>query len=161
MDNHGRSHASPEPESARGGRQSTPSQSRDKLEETLALGQQGLAYLAQLGDLFRLEAMLAIQSLPKMVALWLMILPLTLITWVGFAVMASWSVYSWLQLPLAGFATFFVLNLLLLVFFHWGMSRYTRRMSFSETRSQIRSALGGISDEIGKKSQAKESANDP
>lgn len=155
-----RSHASPEPESAPEGRHSQ-SQSREKLEETLALGQQGLAFLGQLGDLFRLEAMLAIQSLPKLVMFWLMILPVTVITWIDFAVMVSWAVYAWLLWPLAGFATFFALNLLLLGLFHWGMRRYKKRMSFKETRTQLRTTLGGLRDEISKASQTKESANDP
>lgn len=156
----GRSHASPEPDTARE-RPSTGSAGREKLEETLALGQQALAFLAQLADLLRLEAMLAVQSLPRMAALWLLTLPLALLTWVSFAVLVSWGVYTAVQWPLAGFATFFGLNLLALVVAHLGMRKHIKRMSFRETRQQLRATLGGINEELSKTRQTKEPANDP
>lgn len=153
MDN--TAHASPETHNSREGRRSAPSPSREKLEETLALGQQGLLWLGQLGDLFRLEAMLAAQSLSKVFKLWILMLPIVLLTWVSFAVTLSWAVYAWLGSPLTALASFFLLNLLLLGCMYGLFQRQKYYMGFHETRNQLRKTLGDIRDEINKTDSAK------
>src|SRR5690606_18859960 len=73
-----------------------PHSEQDKLQQTLALGDQALGYLTNLADLFRLEAILALKSAPRAFIVWLLLLPATLLTWVAFSIMVSWAVYEWL-----------------------------------------------------------------
>lgn len=127
---------------------------QDKLQQTLALGDQALGYLTNLADLFRLEAMLALKSAPRAFIVWLLLMPAILLTWLAFSIMVSWGVYEWLAIPITGFATFFLLNLILLVICKFSLQRYVHRMGFPETRAQIQAAMGGLQDEIDKARQS-------
>jgi hypothetical protein len=59
------------------------------IEQTLQLGEQFVGAVGGIVDLARMEALLAIRALPKLLMLWLLIMPIMLLTWCAFSVLMA------------------------------------------------------------------------
>lgn len=107
------------------------------IEQTLQLGEQFVGIIGGLVDLARAEALLAIRTLPKIMMLWLLIMPIMLLTWCAFSALMAWSVYAASDQVGLGMLTFFLLQVLLLLICHWLFVKYRTRMTMPYTRAQI------------------------
>lgn len=99
-------------------------------------------------ELLKLEGALAVKSIKSSVVIGLFLLPLSFLTWLGFAVLLSWSVYELTGVALAGFGAFFVLHLLLVMTCLLMLRTYKSRMTFAESRKQFNLAVGSVKDEL-------------
>lgn len=127
-----------------------------KIEEMMQLGDQFVKFAAGLVDLARLEASLALRSLPKVIALGLMMIPILTLTWVGFSALVSWGIYELSDILGLAFLTFFVLQVLLLVVCYKLIAKYRKHLGMSYTRAQITNFMRSNSNEFGNGSETKE-----
>lgn len=92
---------------------------------------------AALLRLLAAELRLASSDLRRFLLLCLLVLPLTLLTWLGFAVFLSWVVYALSGSLGGGFAGFFLLHVGILLIIRRQLRRYRERMSLPATRKYI------------------------
>lgn len=104
-------------------------------------------------ELLKLEGALAVKSIKSSIIIGLLLLPLSFLTWLGLAVLVSWSLYELTGVALVGFATFFVMHLLLVLTCLQMLRTYKRRMMFSESRSQLNLAVRSVLDELSRESK--------
>jgi uncharacterized membrane protein YqjE len=107
------------------------------IEQTLKLGEQFVGIVGGIIDLARVEALLAIRTLPKMIMLWLLIIPIMLLTWCAFSALLAWSVFAASEQVGLGILTFFLQQVLLLLICRWLFIKYRTRMAMPYTRAQI------------------------
>ncbi len=105
--------------------------------QTLKLGEQLVDFAGGVVDLARAEALLALNSLPKVVMLWLIMMPVILLTWCSFSVLIAWGAVALSGELGLGILMFFLLQALLLVICRLLFVKYRRRMTFPCTRAQI------------------------
>lgn len=107
------------------------------IEQTLQLGEQFVGVIGGIVDLARAEALLAIRTLPKIMMLWLLIMPVMLLTWCAFSALMAWSIYAASEQVGLGMLTFFLQQVLLLLICRWLFVKYRTRMTMPYTRAQI------------------------
>lgn len=134
-------------ESPEGQASSGPPPGISDLERTLLFGEQFLGFIRDITDLARMEALLAVKSFPKLMMLWLLMMPVILLTWCSFSVMIAWAVYSVFNSPGFGVVTFFVMQLLLLIVCRWRYVIYRERLKLPYTRRHLGKFIRGFSDE--------------
>lgn len=110
---------------------------RRELENSLQLGEHMLACLTGLIDLARTELQLAIQSIPKLMMMWLLMMPILLLTWCSFSVLVAWIVYDMSDGLGFGLFVFFLLQLLLLLVCRLFYKKYCARMTLPITREHV------------------------
>ncbi|MDO3383500.1 hypothetical protein [Gilvimarinus algae] len=125
----------------------------DDFSRAVALGEKSIALLKSSAELFRLEALLAIQSTPRLVAAWLLTLPAMLLCWLSFSAMVAWACYEWAGVPLVGFVALFALQLVFLLALKWMLRRHSHNMSFPATRASIDAAVQEFKREPEKENQ--------
>ncbi len=126
------------------------SQLEHEFDRMIDLGEQTLALAKDGADLFRLEFVLALKSIPKAIAVWLLTLPALLLVWLSFSVMSAWAAYEWSGVPLIGFATLFSLQFLSLIFLHLALRKYQRRLRFPYTVESVQKFRQEVADATAK-----------
>lgn len=124
--------------------------------QTLQLGEQLVGFVGGVVDLARVEALLAVRTLPKLMMLWLMMMPIILLTWCAFSALMAWSVVAASGQVGLGMLTFFLLQVLLLFVCRWLFVKYRTRMTFPYTRAQIDQFVRSTQDEFNRCSKTKE-----
>lgn len=124
--------------------------------QTLKLGEQLMDFAGGVMDLARAEALLAVSSLPKLLMLWLIMMPIILLTWCSFSVLIAWGAVALSGESGVGVLTFFLLQVLLLLTCRLLFVKYRRRMTFPHTRAQIDSFIQGAKNELKCRSETKE-----
>jgi hypothetical protein len=90
--------------------------------------------LLTLFQLFKSEAALAVSSLPRLIALNLALIPIALLTWISFGILAACGVYEWTGNVAYSAATFFVLQVALIALLESRVRRVRTRLTFPESR---------------------------
>lgn len=123
-----------------------PPQNTDDFKDMLALGEKVVGLVNDIADLVRMETMLAIRSIPRLLMLWFLMMPIILLTWCSFSVWIAWMLYAATQQPGVGFFAFFLQQLLLLFGCRWLYAKYQLRMTLPYTREHIDKFLRGFND---------------
>jgi len=123
-----------------------PPQNTDNLKDMLALGEKVVGLVNDIADLVRMETMLAIRSIPRLLMLWFLMMPIILLTWCSFSVWIAWMLYAVTQQPGVGFFAFFLQQLLLLFVCRRLYAKYQLRMTLPYTREHIDKFLRGFND---------------
>lgn len=87
--------------------------------------------------LFRSEAALAISTIPALVKLNVVSVPIHLLTWLSFCVCLAVAVFTVLENALLGVVTFFLLQLGLSAFLESRIRILSKRMGFRESRKGL------------------------
>jgi uncharacterized membrane protein YqjE len=128
----------------------------DDMEQTLKLGDEMVTFLGGIVDLARMELLLAISSFPKVLMLWLLMMPVILLTWASFCVLTAWAVYAATGQLGWGIFMFFAQQLFLLLSCRWLFTKYRARMTLPYTRVQIKNFVRSVKDGFGEQGQTKE-----
>lgn len=126
------------------------------VEQTLQLGSQLLGFIGGVVDLARVEALIAIRTLPKLVMLWLLIVPVMLLTWCAFSALIAWFVFAATGQVGLGLLALFMQQVLLLLICCWLFVKYRRRMALPYTRAQIDNFLRSTQDGFNSRGKAKQ-----
>ncbi len=126
------------------------------LNQTLKLGEQFVGFAGGVIDLARTEALLALNSLPKLMMLWLIMMPIILLTWCSFSVLAAWALVAVTGELGWGILTFFLLQLLLLLVCRVLFVKYRTRMTFPYTRAQVDNFMRSTKYELKRRSETQE-----
>jgi hypothetical protein len=122
------------------------------IEQTLQLGEQFAGAVGGIVDLARIETLLAFRTLRKLLMLWLLIMPIILLTWCAFSALLAWAVFEASGEVGLGMLTFFLLQIVLLLTCRLLYVKYRTRMTLPYTRAQIvdfvRSAQDGFNGKI-------------
>lgn len=108
-----------------------------ELEQTFQLGDQFISVIIGILGLARAEAELAVRTIPKLILVWVLMVPAILLTWCSFSVLAAWAITAASDEVGMGILMFFMLQLLLLLICRWLVVRYRKRMGLPYTRVQI------------------------
>jgi hypothetical protein len=106
--------------------------------------------------LARVEALLAVRTLPKLMMLWILIMPIILLTWCAFSALLAWSVFAASEEVGLGMLTFFLQQVVLLLACRWLYVKYRTRMILPYTRAQIDNFLRSTQDGFKGGNQKKE-----
>ena len=88
--------------------------------------------------------------------LWLLIMPIMLLTWCAFSALVAWSVAALTEQLGFGMLAFFLLQVLLLFSCRWLFVKYRTYMTFPHTRAQIDNFVRRTKNEFSRRSEAKE-----
>lgn len=127
-----------------------------EIEQTLKLGEQFVGAIGGIVDLARVEALLAIRTLPKLLMLWLLIMPVILLTWCAFSALVAWSVFAASEEVGLGMLTFFLQQIVLLLTCRWLYLKYRTRMTLPYTRAQVDNFVRSTQDGFKSTSKTKE-----
>jgi uncharacterized membrane protein YqjE len=126
------------------------------IEQTLQLGEQFLSFFTGAVDLARVEMMLALRTVPKVLMLWLLMMPVILLTWCSFSALTAWAVYEASEEIGLGIFMFFMQQLLLLLTCRWLFLKYRVRMTLPYTRAQLDTFMRSMNHGFGRPGEAKE-----
>ncbi|WP_049629623.1 hypothetical protein [Cellvibrio sp. pealriver] len=126
------------------------------IAQTIGLGEQFIGVIGGIFDLARTEALLAIRTLPKLIMLWLLMMPIILLTWCAFSALVAWTVVASSNQIGFGLFTFFLLQVLLLSGCRWLFVKYRERMAFPYTREQINDFVRSVHHEFNRRDKTKE-----
>lgn len=126
------------------------------IEQTLQLGEQFIGVIGGIVDLARVEALLAVRTLPKIMMLWLLMMPIMLLTWCAFSALMAWSLFAATGELGLGMLTFFLQQVLLLLVCRWLFVKYRKRISMPYTRAQIDEFLRSTQHGFSRSSETKE-----
>lgn len=129
----------------------------EDIEKTLQLGEQFVGILGGVVDLARMEALLAVRTLPKLIMFWFLIMPIMLLAWIGFSVLIAWLAYSMSAEVGFGLLAFFLLQILSLLACRWLFSVYKARMTLPYTRAQLSNFMRRFNSEFTGVDKTKES----
>lgn len=114
------------------------------VEQTLRLGDQFVGFATGVMDLARTEILLAVRTLPNLMMLWLLMMPIMLLTWVAFSVLMAWAMFEASGEIGLGMLVFFFQQVLLLLACRWLYLKYHIRMTLPHTRAHINSFIQGV-----------------
>lgn len=126
------------------------------VEQTIKLGEQFVGAMGGIMGLAHTEALLAVRTLPKLIMLWLLIMPVILLTWCAFSALVAWSVFAASGEPGLGMLTFFLQQVVLLLSCRWLYTKYRTRMTLPYTRAQIDNFIRSTKDGFNGKGKTKE-----
>ncbi len=126
------------------------------VNKTLQLGEEFVGFVTGVVDLARIEALLAIRTLPNIMMLWLMMMPIMLLTWCAFSVLMAWVVFSASQQIGLGLLTFFLQQVVLLLVCRLLYVKYRMRMTLPYTRAQIDNFVRSIQHGFSGRGETKE-----
>ena len=118
------------------------------IAQTLQLGEKLLGFAGGVIDLAR--------ALPKLMMLWLIMMPIILLTWCSFSALAAWAVVAASGQVGLGMLAFFLLQVFLLLVCRWLFKKYRARMKFPYTRAQIDYFMRSTQHEFERNSETKE-----
>ena len=109
--------------------------------------QSGLFHLAGnsgkgLLRLLKAEILLAMAEMPQLLALWLILVPLALLAWVGLSVLAGWAAWHYTAELGWAIATFSLLQLLCCGLVLLRIARSEKRLFVPATRQRLRQLRG-------------------
>ena len=87
--------------------------------------------------LARAEMMLAATGMPQLIALWLLMVPLILLAWVGFSVLVGWLAWYFSAQVWVGLLAFVLLQLLCCYLVFRRIARIQEEVLFPATRRQL------------------------
>ncbi len=125
------------------------------VEQTIQLGQHFVGVLVGIVDLARVEVELAIRTFPKVLMLWLIMMPIILLTWCAFSALVAWGVYAASEEIGAGILAFFLLQVFLLLTCRWLYVNYRKYMTLPYTRAHIDSFIRRAQNEFNDRSKTK------
>ncbi|WP_062067117.1 hypothetical protein [Cellvibrio sp. OA-2007] len=131
-----------------GSNQNAQPQWVDDLEQTLLLGKQFSKFAIDLMDLAGAELLLAVKSFPKLIMLWLLMMPIILLSWCAFSGLIAWFVFALSAHVGLSLLAVFLLQILLLISCRWLFVQYRKRMTLPYTRDQISSFMRSINNEF-------------
>jgi len=126
------------------------------IEQTLRLAEQLVGTVGGIVDLARAEALLAVRTFPKLMMLWLLIMPIILLTWCAFSALLAWSVFAASEEVGLGMLTFFMEQIVLLLACRWLYVKYRTRMTLPYTRAQLDNFVRSTRDGFKGANQTKE-----
>lgn len=126
------------------------------IDQTLRLGEQVIGIIGGIVDLARVEALLAIRTLPKIMMVWMLMMPIMLLTWCAFSALVAWSVFVVSGQVGLGMLTFFMQQVLLLLVCRWLFMKYRKRIGMPYTRAQINEFLRSAQHGFNRSSETKE-----
>lgn len=126
------------------------------IDQTLRLGEQVVGVVGGIVDLARVEALLAVRTLPKIMMVWMLMIPTMLLTWCAFSALLAWSVFAVSGQVGLGMLTFFLQQVLLLLVCRWLFMKYRKRISMPYTRAQINEFLRSAKHGFSRSSETKE-----
>lgn len=118
-----------------------------ELNKTIQLGQQLLGFAADITDLARMEALLAVQSIPRLLMLWLIMMPVILLTWCSLTALIAWAMFSVTGQIGVGLFSFFLQQVLLLLACYLLYTKYKKRMTMPYTRKHWQNFIKEFNDE--------------
>lgn len=125
------------------------------IEQTLQLGEQFLSFFTGAIDLARIETMLALRTVPRVLMLWLLMMPVILLAWCSFSALTAWAVYAISDELGLGIFMFFLQQMLLLLVCRLLFLKYRQRMTLPYTRAQIDTFLRSMNHEFSRSGEAK------
>lgn len=120
-----------------------PSEQLDELQLWAGWLQQSAAIGADLLQLLRLELRLAIADSKRLLVLALLLIPMLILTWIGFTALLAWLVYLLNTSITQGLLAFFLSQALALIGMVLSWNYYKRSLSLPLTRQQLRHLVGG------------------
>ena len=126
----------------------------NNIEQTLQLGNQFIRFAVGLMDLARTEIALAMHTIPNLMMLWLLMMPIMLLTWGAFSVLMAWLAYAASNSVGLGLLIFFLQQVLLLLVCRWWYLRYAKRMTLPYTRAHIDNFVRGMQHGSDSRSEA-------
>lgn len=126
----------------------------NNIEQTLQLGDQFIRFAAGIMDLARTEIALAVRTIPNLMMLWLLMMPIILLTWGAFSILMAWLAYAATYNVGLGLLIFFLQQVLLLLVCRWLYLRYSRRMTLPYTRAHIDNFVRGMQHGTDSRSEA-------
>ncbi|MDO3388511.1 hypothetical protein QWI17_21875 [Gilvimarinus sp. SDUM040013] len=108
------------------------------------IGKTVIALLQEFSAIVGLEARQTVHSVPKLIAAWLLSLPVLVFAWLGFSTTLGWLAYSLSQQVFAAMATFTVVQVICFAVLQWYLRRTAYWMSFPHTRENIHSFVEGV-----------------
>lgn len=124
------------------------------MQQTLRLGEQVVGFATGVVDLARVEVLLAMRTLPNLLMLWLLMMPIMLLTWIAFCALMAWAVYEASEELGLGMLIFFLQQVLLLLVCRWFYVKYRLRLTLPNTRSHIDNFIKGMKYESGSSGEA-------
>lgn len=118
-----------------------------EMEKTIRLGKEVLGFAVDLTDIARMEATLAVKSLPRLLMLWFIMMPIILLAWCSLSVVVAWAVYSMTDELGAGLITFFFQQMLLLFICRGLYVKCKKRMTMPYTREHVSKMMRGFAHE--------------
>jgi hypothetical protein len=88
--------------------------------------------------------------------LWLLMMPVMLLTWGAFSVLMAWAVFEASQQIGLGMLVFFLQQVLLLLVCRWLFIKYRTRMTLPCTRAHIDNFIRGMHHESNSRGKAQE-----
>jgi len=125
------------------------------VEQAVRLGEQIIGFLTGTLDLARLEMMLAVRTVPRLVMVWLLMMPVILLAWCSFSALTAWAVFEVSEEVGLGIFTFFLQQLLLLLSCRWLFVKYRQRMTLPYTRAQIDTLMRSVRHGVNSSSETK------
>lgn len=135
------------------GHTATPSFSQD-VAGLVELGEVALGLLRGIAELAGMEARLAASSLPKLLAVLILTLPLALLSWVALSCLISWLVFLASHSATLGILAFLLIQVGMLFVCKLLLGRYRRNLSMPHTRYQIRNLSKGLYDGVEGRNQS-------
>jgi uncharacterized membrane protein YqjE len=126
----------------------------DDLEQTLALGKQFSKFAVDLMDLAGAEALLAAKTFPKLIMLWLLMMPIIVLSWCAFSGLMAWIVFAITEQIGLSILAIFLLQIVLLISCRWLIVQYRKRMTLPYTRDQVSSFIRSINNESNERASA-------
>lgn len=132
-----------------------PNESLEKsINQTLQLGEQAVDFTVGLIGLARTEALLAVKTIPNLVGVWLIMMPIILLTWCSFSALVAWVAYEASDEVGLSLLLFFLQQVLLLLIFRLLYTKYCSRITLPHTRAHIEDFVRGIRDGSGNPGRA-------
>jgi len=126
----------------------------NNIERTIRLGDQFIRFAVGLMDLARTEIALAVHTIPNLMMLWLLMMPIMLLTWGAFSVLMAWLAYAASDSVGLGLLIFFLQQVLLFLVCRWWYLRYAKRMTLPYTRAHIDNFVRGMQHGSDSRSEA-------
>lgn len=124
-----------------------PEKQPDELQVWVSLLQEAAGAGSDMARLLQLELRIAVGSVARMVPLLLLLLPLSLLLWIGTSVTVSWLAYQFTGAVAVGLVTFAAIQLLAMALIFIALNSYRKTLSLPMTRKQLRAFAGAASGE--------------
>lgn len=108
--------------------------------------------------LLKTETAMALSLLPTLLVMNVVRLPMALLTWLSFALLVAWVVFSLTGIALAGVATFFAVQLAATLMLERSVKIISRKCSLPESRKSVAMLISAIHDSITHEQKDEDSA---
>lgn len=123
----------------------------DELTDELKASLDWLRQVSGVGSaysrLFALELRMALGDSGRLLALGLLMVPVALLAWIGLVILLAWLVYQYSLSVTFALATFFLLQVVVLIVVALACRRYAKSLSLPATRRHLNALLAETRDE--------------